>query len=94
MRGPLSETAGDSGANRASELLRLYVTMLRIRVFEEQIAECIEAGEIGTPCHLYIGQEAIAAGVCAAPSGRTTSWTASWTSRWYRVKPSRWKTPS
>jgi pyruvate dehydrogenase E1 component alpha subunit len=44
----------------------MYVTMLRIRLFEEQVAELIEAGEIKTPCHLYIGQEAIATGVCAA----------------------------
>ena len=43
----------------------LYVTMVRIRSFEERVADLIEAGEIRTPCHLYIGQEAIAAGVCA-----------------------------
>jgi pyruvate dehydrogenase E1 component alpha subunit len=40
--------------------------MLRIRLFEERAADLVEAGEIKTPCHLYIGQEAIAAGVCAA----------------------------
>ncbi|MGH2401060.1 MAG: thiamine pyrophosphate-dependent dehydrogenase E1 component subunit alpha, partial [bacterium] len=44
----------------------LWVTMLRIRIFEERAADLVEAGEIKTPCHLYIGQEAIAAGVCAA----------------------------
>ena len=43
----------------------LYLTMLRIRVFEEHVGELVEAGEIKTPCHLYIGQEAVAAGVCA-----------------------------
>ena len=43
----------------------LYLTMLRIRVFEERVGELVEAGEIKTPCHLYIGQEAVAAGVCA-----------------------------
>lgn len=47
-------------------LRRMYVTMVRIRVFEERAAELVEAGDIKTPCHLYIGQEAIAAGVCAA----------------------------
>lgn len=46
--------------------MRLYQSMLRIRRFEERLAELVEAREIGTPCHLYIGQEAIAAGVCAA----------------------------
>ena len=48
-------------------LLRaMYVTMLRIRLFEERAADLAESGEIKTPCHLYIGQEAIATGVCAA----------------------------
>lgn len=40
--------------------------MLRIRRFEERAAELVEAGEIKTPCHLYIGQEAVAVGVCRA----------------------------
>ncbi len=48
-------------------LLRaMYVTMLRIRRFEEHVARLVERGEIKTPCHLYIGQEAVAAGICAA----------------------------
>lgn len=47
-------------------LRQMYVTMLRIRIFEERAGELVEAGEIKTPCHLYIGQEAIAVGVCAA----------------------------
>jgi TPP-dependent pyruvate/acetoin dehydrogenase alpha subunit len=46
-------------------LWRLYRSMVLIRVTEERIAELVTAGEIKTPCHLYIGQEAIAAGVCA-----------------------------
>lgn len=46
-------------------LRQLYMTMVRIRLFEERVADLIEAGEINTPCHLCIGQEAIAAGVCA-----------------------------
>jgi acetoin:2,6-dichlorophenolindophenol oxidoreductase subunit alpha len=47
-------------------LLHLYVTMLRIRATEEKIAELLEKNEIRCPTHLYTGQEAIAAGVCAA----------------------------
>jgi pyruvate dehydrogenase E1 component alpha subunit len=39
--------------------------MLRIRLFEEKVAALAGAGEPVTG-HLYIGQEAIAAGVCAA----------------------------
>jgi pyruvate dehydrogenase E1 component alpha subunit len=44
----------------------MYASMVRIRAAEERIADLVEAGEIGTPCHLYIGQEAIASGVCEA----------------------------
>lgn len=44
----------------------LYRTMTRIRVFENRTADLVEAGEVKTPCHLYVGQEAVAAGVCAA----------------------------
>jgi pyruvate dehydrogenase E1 component alpha subunit len=34
----------------------------------------VEAGEITTPCHLYIGQEAVATGVCAALRTEDTIW--------------------
>lgn len=47
-------------------LLKLHRTMLRIRIFEERTGELVEAKEINTPTHLYIGQEAVATGVCAA----------------------------
>lgn len=40
--------------------------MLRIRLCEESLVEPILKGEIRTPCHLYSGQEAIAAGICAS----------------------------
>lgn len=55
--------AGELPADRLTEV---YRTMVRIRLFEECAADQVEAGEIKTPCHLYIGQEAVAAGVCAA----------------------------
>ena len=47
-------------------LLRMYRMAMTIRRFEERAAAAVEAGEVKTPCHLYIGQEAIAVGVCAA----------------------------
>jgi pyruvate dehydrogenase E1 component alpha subunit len=47
-------------------LLQQWTAMLRIRRAEEAVAQLIESGEARCPCHLYIGQEAIAAGVCAA----------------------------
>ncbi len=51
----------------AATLRAMYVTMLRIRRFEEKVAELIHPlNEIICPCHLYIGQEAAATGVCSA----------------------------
>jgi len=52
----------------------MYRTMVRIRLFEERVAQLVEGGEVRTPCHLYIGQEAIAAGVCAALDDRDYVW--------------------
>lgn len=46
--------------------VRLYNTMLGIRLCEESLVEPITKGIIGCPAHLYSGQEAIAAGVCTA----------------------------
>jgi len=48
------------------ELVSIYKTMLRIRLFEERVADLLEAKEICTATHLYIGQEAVAAGICVA----------------------------
>lgn len=46
------------------EELEIYKNMLRIREFENKVAELIENKEINCPCHLYSGQEAVAVGVC------------------------------
>jgi pyruvate dehydrogenase E1 component alpha subunit len=45
--------------------LALFKTMLLIRRFEELIVEVYGEQEMKTPVHLYIGEEAVAAGVCA-----------------------------
>src|SRR5437870_13124293 len=47
------------------KLLELYKTMLLIRRCEEQLARGHQRGLIHGACHTYVGQEAIAAGVCA-----------------------------
>jgi len=48
-------------------LRKMYVTMVKIRKFEERVAELVTSPkEIITPCHLYIGEEAGATGVCSA----------------------------
>ena len=45
--------------------LSLYRTMLTIRRFEERCNYLFMQGKIPSTLHLYIGQEAVAAGVCA-----------------------------
>jgi pyruvate dehydrogenase E1 component alpha subunit len=53
--------------NFSSKLIRkMHETMLLIRRFEEVVGEYVSNGEIKTPCHLYIGEEAVATGVCFA----------------------------
>src|SRR5436305_6708292 len=47
------------------ELLQLYRQMLEIRRCEEQLARLHQAGQIPGACHTYVGEEAIATGVCA-----------------------------
>ena len=51
---------------KASELMALYRTMLTIRLFEEQVVGMFARGQVPGLTHAYIGEEAIAAGVCAA----------------------------
>ena len=55
--------------------LALYRTMLTIRRFEERCNYLFMQGKIPSTLHLYIGQEAVAAGVCAQlrPSDYLTS---------------------
>jgi len=48
-----------------AEMLALYRVMLVIRRTEEQLAKSHQAGLIPGACHTYIGEEAVAAGVCA-----------------------------
>lgn len=47
------------------DLLALYRRMLLIRRMEERLGDVVQSGELPGPVHLYIGQEAVAAGVCA-----------------------------
>ena len=46
--------------------VELYESMLRIRRFEEKAIDVFSAGKIPGFIHSYIGEEAIASGVCAA----------------------------
>jgi pyruvate dehydrogenase E1 component alpha subunit len=46
-------------------LLDLHRRMVRIRVFEEEAGKLMESGKIPGALHLYVGEEAVAAGVMA-----------------------------
>src|SRR5580765_4125957 len=48
-----------------ASLVALYRRMLLIRLCEERLAKSHQRGLIHGACHTYVGQEAIAVGVCA-----------------------------
>src|SRR4051794_28620984 len=51
---------------RDDQLLRFYRQMLKIRLFEEQVNQLYLSAKMPGLAHLYIGQEAVAVGVCEA----------------------------
>ena len=46
------------------ELLRIYQTMLKIRMFEERVAREFRKGDMPGFVHSYIGAEAVSTGIC------------------------------
>src|SRR3989442_15411059 len=48
------------------QYLTMYAQMYRIRVFEEHVNELYTSGKMPGLAHLYIGEEAVAVGVCEA----------------------------
>ena len=48
------------------QLMAFYETMIRIRRFEEETFEFYKKGLMAGLAHLYLGEEAVATGVCAA----------------------------
>jgi 2-oxoisovalerate dehydrogenase E1 component len=53
-------------------LTSLFRTMLIIRHTEEELARCHQRGLIHGACHTYVGQEAIASGICAHLNSKDT----------------------
>jgi TPP-dependent pyruvate/acetoin dehydrogenase alpha subunit len=51
---------------RDEALRTMYRLMIRIRRFEEELVRLFKRGKLPGFVHLYIGEEAIAAGVCSA----------------------------
>lgn len=62
---PAPGTIKGSGIPRDT-LMGMYEMMLRIRMFENEIAEVYPEQEMRCPTHLSIGEEASAVGVCTA----------------------------
>ncbi len=56
------QSTTDLGKNR---LLELYRTLLLIRSTEEQLARSYANSLVHGACHTYVGEEAVAVGVCA-----------------------------
>lgn len=55
----------DAAVDR-EQWLHMYEQMLKIRVFEEHVNNLYTSAKMPGLAHLYIGQEAVAVGVCAA----------------------------
>lgn len=55
----------DAAASAVAELVAAYRTMRTIRAFEDRVHEEFATGDIPGFVHLYAGEEASAAGVCA-----------------------------
>jgi len=58
-----SRVVGEDAPDRAT-LVRMYETMVTIRAFETRLVELFNAGKLGGVLHVYIGEEACAAGSC------------------------------
>lgn len=56
----------DSAGTDAEKWIRMYRQMMAIRLFEEQVNELYTRALMPGLAHLYIGEEAVAVGVCEA----------------------------
>lgn len=62
-----ASTASKKSAQVSTEVIKdLHERMVRIRLFETEAGKLMEAGKLPGFLHLYVGQEAVAAGVMAA----------------------------
>jgi pyruvate dehydrogenase E1 component alpha subunit len=61
----MTMTSGTSQRLSPDQLLDLYRQMLLIRRFDQRAIELLQAGRVYGVVHPYIGQEAIAVGVCS-----------------------------
>src|SRR6266702_4733740 len=66
--GTVQSTGAQSstGERENERYLQMYERMLKIRVFEEHVNELYTSAKMPGLAHLYIGEEAVAVGVCQA----------------------------
>ncbi len=62
---PAAKSSNNS-AGTAERSLRMYRRMLMIRLFEEQVNELYTRALMPGLAHLYVGEEAVAVGICEA----------------------------
>jgi len=62
----LEDSAKKEAAVPADLAVRMYRQMVRIRLFEEQVNELYTRALMPGLAHLYIGEEAVAVGICEA----------------------------
>ena len=62
----LSPRAAPNSTVNADQWTRMYRRMLTIRLFEEQVNELYTRALMPGLAHLYIGEEAVAVGICEA----------------------------
>ena len=65
MSTPATRTGAELGAG-AEKLLRFYRQMTAIRLFEERVNDLYTRALMPGLAHLYIGEEAVAVGICEA----------------------------
>jgi pyruvate dehydrogenase E1 component alpha subunit len=63
---PQVATAPEVAAVSSDQALAMYEQMLRIRLFEQHVNQLYLSAKMPGLAHLYVGQEAIAVGVCSA----------------------------
>src|SRR5438477_12739015 len=61
-----SENGATDLVNDRTHWLSMYEQMLKIRIFEEHVNQLYTSAKMPGLAHLYIGEEAVAVGVCAA----------------------------
>src|SRR5512143_1897063 len=62
----MAEREPDGARLTDADLLAMYRQMWRIRAFEYGVLDCVKRGLVKGGPHLYVGEEAVAVGVCSA----------------------------